>query len=194
MMKTYTMVWVWTACLMTACNEQHYLQQGLPYKHTLHVQQDSITIVTAVRGGGRTISYDPGMTYATYRLNRIFHIQGGGSGTPIHGEYREQYPNKYPKCAGKYHDGLKDGQWREWDPDGVLRKVSNWERGIERGEEVLFDTAGKIVRKGGRRNGQLHGLVKVYHYGDSSYTEKKYYRNGREIPKGRLWNRVIAWL
>jgi len=68
--------------------------------------------------------------YYWYSANQVHFTQGGYSGQLLNGVYTEYYKNKNLKEQGMFNRGLKDGMWKNWNKDGTLKKVINWDEGV----------------------------------------------------------------
>ena len=51
------------------------------------------------------------------------------------------------KCIGKYHDGLKDGLWTEYYPNGQFKSQIQYQKGIPFGQYETFWPNGKLKTK-----------------------------------------------
>jgi antitoxin component YwqK of YwqJK toxin-antitoxin module len=70
--------------------------------------------------------------YYFWYLNNVIHsTQGGYNGQLLNGHYIAFYPDKNLKEEGNFKRGLKDGEWKIWNPKGDLTGVANWNEGIE---------------------------------------------------------------
>ncbi|MDB5130470.1 MAG: hypothetical protein JWR02_219 [Mucilaginibacter sp.] len=69
--------------------------------------------------------------YYYWYLNNVIHsTQGGYNGQLLNGHYTAFYPDKNLKEEGDFKSGLKDGEWKTWNPKGDLKSVANWREGI----------------------------------------------------------------
>jgi antitoxin component YwqK of YwqJK toxin-antitoxin module len=69
--------------------------------------------------------------YFWYFNNKIHSTQGGYNGQLLNGHYVAFYPDKNLKEEGNFKKGLKDGEWKSWNPNGDLTNVITWNEGIE---------------------------------------------------------------
>jgi len=70
--------------------------------------------------------------YYYWYLNKVIHsTQGGYNGQLLNGHYVAFYPDKNLKEEGNFKKGLKDGEWKSWNPKGDLTSVATWNEGIE---------------------------------------------------------------
>jgi len=68
--------------------------------------------------------------YYWYYNNTIHSTQGGFNGQLLNGHYVAFYPDKNLKEEGDFKRGLKDGEWKTWNPKGDLTGVTNWDEGV----------------------------------------------------------------
>lgn len=78
--------------------------------------------------------------YYFWYYNKVIHsTQGGYTGQLLNGHYIAFYPDKNLKEEGNFKAGLKDGEWKTWNPKGDLTNVTNWSDGIEvQGDQSLW--------------------------------------------------------
>ena len=69
--------------------------------------------------------------YFWYLKNSIHSTQGGYSGQLLNGHYVAFYPDKNLKEQGNFKNGLKNGEWKSWNPKGDLTSVTEWNEGIQ---------------------------------------------------------------
>jgi antitoxin component YwqK of YwqJK toxin-antitoxin module len=68
--------------------------------------------------------------YFWYLKNIIHSTQGGYNGQLLNGHYVAFYPDKNLKEQGNFKTGLKDGEWKTWNPKGDLTGITEWNEGI----------------------------------------------------------------
>ena len=69
--------------------------------------------------------------YFWYLKNIIHSTQGGYSGQLLNGHYVAFYPDKNLKEQGNFKNGLKNGEWKSWNPKGDLTSVTEWNEGVQ---------------------------------------------------------------
>lgn len=192
-MSRIWIVWACLICLVMSCTNRRYLKEALPYKNTVYVTEGSGRTIAHQYMGGKTRRFHPARTYMSYRRDSIFATQGAVVGRPLHGLYRSYYPNQGLKAQGYYRYGLRDGEWREWDEQGVLGRISQWKQGVENGQYAEFNDAGEVTVQGRKRDGLWHGNVRTYQFSDSLEVEQKFYRRGEQVEHPSFWQRVVGW-
>lgn len=74
------------------------------------------------------------------------------------------YPETEPPQrwqAGRYADGLKQGEWGYWYPTGAKRGSGSFERGLAHGRWVMWNHQGKKLARGTYAHGRLVGGTDV---------------------------------
>jgi len=111
-----------------------------------------------------------------YRQNRIFITVGGFNGPLLHGEYTAMVSGNYLLEKGNFDEGLKDGEWRRWHPNGEINSVYNWAEGKREGEFHIYNAEGVLIQKGKYRKDKLNGIVIIYDNNGKAINNK--YKNG----------------
>ncbi len=88
------------------------------------------TIIAEIKAVNSNPHVRPDLFYYWYSTNIIHTTQGGFSGKLLNGLYTEYYLNKNLKEQGNFKKGLKDGQWKTWNEDGTLVKITAWNDGV----------------------------------------------------------------
>ncbi len=70
-----------------------------------------------------------GKNYYWYYRDTILITKEGYDGRLLEGLYTVYYPNKNLKEQGNFINGLKDGEWKFWYPNGELASVEKWKKG-----------------------------------------------------------------
>ncbi|MBL7955892.1 MAG: hypothetical protein JNJ91_12700 [Flavobacteriales bacterium] len=78
---------------------------------------------------------DPDLYHHWVRGGALLVTQGGSGGQLLHGPCEAFHPNGQLREKGDFHHGLKDGEWRHWDANGVLYLVQHWKKGRQHGPE-----------------------------------------------------------
>jgi antitoxin component YwqK of YwqJK toxin-antitoxin module len=94
-----------------------------------------------------------------------------------------QYRNGGFKEEGSYFDGMRQGLWRAWYPDGVPASEIEYEQGVPNGKYIDFWENGNTKNSGRYITGARNGMW--YKYDENGvliFTTQ--YKNGKEIQ----WN------
>jgi hypothetical protein len=92
------------------------------------IRNDTL-LVCYLASDEKIVRPDLNKIYYSFDRDTILRTAGGFAGRLLNGEYKVYYPNKNLYESGWFYYGLKDGDWRTWNPDGSLKKVSHWKRG-----------------------------------------------------------------
>ncbi len=87
------------------------------------------TIVANVNEVDDISSPKVGLFYFWYYAGGIHSSQGGYSGKLLDGTYAEYYLSKGLKEQGTFKRGLKNGIWKSWNEDGILKEAIKWKNG-----------------------------------------------------------------
>ena len=97
----------------------------------------------------------------------------------------------------------KNGQLKKYGYEGHLTSVVNIQNGVKNGNEVMYDSHGRIIRTIPYDNGRIHGTMKdfypngdvmatiPYQYGIRNGNAFSYYADGRIAKKVRFKNGKI---
>lgn len=130
--------------------------------------------------------------YYWYSNNSVKVTQGAFAGKLLNGIYIASYSNGNLKEKGVFILGLKDGEWKSWDENGILLNSKIYKKGILNGAFNNFED-GKLKESGSYKNGSMHGPVKIYAKQDSIVIIK--YKEGKiVVPKSkRNWfNKILT--
>ena len=86
------------------------------------------------------------------------------------GVHVERFPNGSKKVEYQFktspensHQRIRDGWYRRYDTEGVLRAKETFRNGIKEGLQVWYREDGKVDREGTYVGGKRHGTYKVYY-------------------------------
>jgi hypothetical protein len=156
------------------------LSQADQRNYLVTVNQDRSTIKAEIYNGDKRPEAEVEKQYAWYAYRKILLTSGGYEGKLLNGSYSEFYLNDQLLAKGKFKMGLKTKEWRYWYPDGTLKEIITWNRGVKHGSYALYNDYGKIVAKGRFKHNKLH--AKFYTYSlEGKVISRKRYRNGNEV-------------
>ena len=117
-------------------------------------------------------------------------------GTEVeHGESLIWYDDGQVKMQGEYIDGVRDGLWRSWWSDGIMRgegrlyrnkRIGTWtmwhengqkrietsyDKGLTHGRSTTWDAEGNVVETGEYVRKKKHGIWITYVDGEKTETE-----------------------
>lgn len=97
----------------------------------------------------------PDREYHWLKGGELHATRGGHAGRLLHGPYMAFDRNGQLRGAGRYWYGLKDGEWKQWGPEGRLQELQRWGLGRREGRSVILDEAGRPIRSERYRHGVL---------------------------------------
>lgn len=95
--------------------------------------------------------------YHYYYGNQLASAEGDYIGRVLHGEYTCFTRRKELVLKGYYREGLKDGIWKSWYPNGNLYVTQEWDKGQKDGAFRVYQPDGRFKEKGNYKNGELSG-------------------------------------
>jgi len=72
----------------------------------------------------------------------------------LHGSCQKFFHTGELLEKGEVKYGLKDGQWRTWHPNGRLKRVETWRRGVLHGDQLQFNEKGEFLGSSRYVNGK----------------------------------------
>ena len=78
---------------------------------------------------------------------------------------------------GDYLDGIREGAWTEFHPNGFVKQLVGYVNGLKQGQQLEMDNRGQLEARSTYYQDELHGdYVK---YNRSRIKEKRLYDNGK---------------
>ncbi len=108
--------------------------------------------------------------YHYYYQKEIHQTQGGYTGYLLHGNYEVTNDVNQMIQQGQFKNGLKNGEWKEWQGNGTLGAISQWKKGRQHGKLKVYDSNGKLSNTQRYRNGKAKG-------------ERTVFQNGKKVKK-----------
>jgi antitoxin component YwqK of YwqJK toxin-antitoxin module len=119
--------------------------------------------------------------------NSINVTQAGFSGKPLNGSFVSFYLNKNLKESGQFVNGLKVGEWKNWNDQGVLTDKYVWKGGKKNGLYQKYNSDGKRIEYGSFRNDLLEGKRTVI----VDSLQVSYYKQGKLVHRRQLIPKFI---
>ncbi|WP_081867922.1 toxin-antitoxin system YwqK family antitoxin [Hymenobacter sp. IS2118] len=91
-----------------------------------------------------------------------------------HGAYKATFANNTPERFGEYRNGLMQGEWLTYYPDGQLQKKGRYRNGQEEGEWTSYFPNGKVESVYQYQGGDVHGLSRRYNPAGELLVEKMF--------------------
>jgi hypothetical protein len=105
----------------------------------------------------KTIKPKDNKIYYWFKGGLIHNAQGGTAGVLLDGKFVKMYHSNQLAELGEFNDGLKDGLWKTWYPNGVIETTQSWSNGLKSGSYYHYDENGVLLEKGKYREDIKHG-------------------------------------
>ena len=79
----------------------------------------------------------------------------------------------------EYKNGVKDGEWMKYFPEGQLMTETFYKNGVLEGTFVNYTPEGKLLIKGWYKNGEQDGVWEFYDEKTGDLLRKEYFKEGR---------------
>lgn len=119
------------------------------------IKNDTLYVFFVLKPGEKFKPKSSG-NFHWFRPDTILITNSGFGGKLLNGEYKVFYPNKNIKESGFFDHGLKTGEWREWDIEGRLLKITNWKNGFREGNFIIYDKDGIKINEGYYSKDTIH--------------------------------------
>ncbi len=104
------------------------------------------------------------------------------------GEWKEYYPDGTLKAEGAYYLGKRSGKWLFYYPQNVLEQEGNYNaKGLPHGEWIWYYPDRKILRREEYRNGEREGELSEYAKNENILAQGEYI-NGKEEGRWMIQN------
>ena len=90
--------------------------------------------------------------------------------------------------AGKFINGMKDGDHKEWYRKNELKSVKPWKNGIKDGDHKEWYFNGKLKSVKPWKNGKREGLFRIW-YDNGQLQYESNYKNDKLEGLERFWNK-----
>jgi antitoxin component YwqK of YwqJK toxin-antitoxin module len=135
------------------------------------------TIVAGIYTKQEKIKTKYPLMYNWYFQEKLGQSQGDYWGYLLHGSYCVYDKKNRLIRKGDFKFGLKNGSWKSWYLNGILRINEAWENGMAQGCWNYYSPAGKLIKTVEYKKGQLSGKTIIYQ-GDSCIVRN--YADGKE--------------
>lgn len=99
------------------------------------------------------------------------------------GAWKEYYPNGALKSEGNYNKGKRIGQWKFYHPNGQLEQIGSYNKdGKEDGQWTWYYATGDLLREESYFNGMMDGFSIEYDEYGKVIAEGEYIEDYREGP------------
>src|ERR1017187_1432844 len=118
-------------------------------------------------------------------MNKIFFLISCKSQD---GEYKiNYYIFPFKESEGHIRNNLKEGTWKYYDPDGTIKSIITYSKGIEDGHYQAYYENGKLSSDAYIKNGNFVGFVRNYYQSGNINSEEYYDEHSLMQGKFRLW-------
>ena len=107
------------------------------------------------------------------QIKETYSILGSDS-SQVDGPYVKYYPDGAVALKGSFVKGQKVGQFQEFYPNGIKKRLLHFENGLKNGEITVWDKAGNIIQKGQYLNDTLNNTLVVYYDNGQTKSETSF--------------------
>ena len=93
------------------------------------------------------------LKYYWYADEKIGYNRGGINGSALHGTYTVFDSENKLMTQGEFKNGLKEGKWKRWYPNGELKSVENYKHGLKNDIQIYYNKNGDIEKEIMFKNG-----------------------------------------
>ncbi|MGK4569003.1 toxin-antitoxin system YwqK family antitoxin [Flavobacterium sp. 3HN19-14] len=111
-------------------------------------------------------------TYYWFKGGAIHNSQSGMAGLLLDGDFTKMYLNNQLAEQGEFSNGLRNGLWKTWYPNGILESSQYWKKGRRKNTYQHFDISGKMLEKGEYKKGLKDGEWIDYTKNDTTSYKK----------------------
>ena len=111
--------------------------------------------------------------YHYFYHKEIHQTQGDFSGYLLHGDYQVTNDSHQLIQKGQFKNGIKTGEWKEWQGNGTLSATSKWKNGRLHGQMEVFDQNGHLSNTRRYRRGKAKGEITIFQNGKKIKTPKE---------------------
>ena len=119
-------------------------------------------------------SFELGKTYYWYKSGGLHQSEYSAGGLVLHDVYSKYYRSNQIAEQGVFNYGLKNGVWKGWHTNGVLKEHEEWKNGFKHGAFITYDDKGVKTSFGEYKNNLKSGVWINYITKDTtSYVKDK---------------------
>jgi antitoxin component YwqK of YwqJK toxin-antitoxin module len=127
----------------------------LPISKEVIVEYEDSLVRANVLLEKENIEVDFSIIYFWHNKGVLSHNMGGYTGELLHGEYLVFDNQMNLITKGKFDKGIKEGIWKRWNANGMLKQIMNYKKGKLDGELLSYNETGKIIDIKEYKNGEL---------------------------------------
>ncbi len=181
-------------CCHCYAKDNHMNDMFDEYKKSHHLQcTDSLYAYSFVAESKSVMKPTLSKTYFWYLNNAIHSSAGNYNGKLLNGAYVKMAKKERTMVEkGHFTNGLKDGAWYKWNPDGTLSSYTEYKDGEKDGKFILYAENNSPEITGSYKNGLKSKKWAIYKDGHL-YSEtmfKKGEKNGYTTEYDTLGNKI----
>lgn len=111
-----------------------------------------------------------------------------GAASPFTGTLIRHHADGSEQQSIEYQAGIRHGETREWDANGILRTVRNHSANRLHGPDLIYDHNGKLLRSAEYSNGVSNGAT-IWYYPDGTVKWETHYSDGKRTG---TWSQYAA--
>lgn len=96
-------------------------------------------------------------TYYWFKGGLIHYSQAGITGDLLNDKFIKMYHSNQLAEQGEFKEGLKEGLWKTWHPNGKIQTIQYWDNGLKSGNYYCYDDKGDMIVKGNYRHDVING-------------------------------------
>lgn len=152
--------------------------QRLKKQREVTVTYPDSTIRADIRTKTKQINVKDNLVYYWFYSDKVNHNIGGYSGSLLDGKYKVFDLKKNLITQGRFHKGIKCGEWKKWNHKNGSCLTDHWKNGIKHGRSIIYSGDGKILSLTHFKNGLKNG--KSYYMRNDSII-KTWYKDDKEV-------------
>ncbi|MEL6866456.1 MAG: hypothetical protein AAFP19_18670, partial [Bacteroidota bacterium] len=135
---------IFWSLLFALCGSSIFAQSFVQ-SSMISYQQDGRLVKAFVKNEKHQGQADRKRTYYYYHQDKIHHNQGGFTGYLLDGRMEVFDEEQRLIEQGQFKEGLKDGTWKTWYPNGRLQSIRHWKKGEQNGWAETYDEKGELL-------------------------------------------------
>lgn len=116
-----------------------------PESRSVSIVSDSVKIYADISLLPYKKELKNNLQYHWYTTDYFGVNYGGFNGYLLSGNYKKVSFNGNLLVQGEFSNGLKDGIWKYWYPNGNLKRVETWSKGVVRSNILEYNNEGVII-------------------------------------------------
>jgi hypothetical protein len=127
----------------------------IPDIREVTINYDDSMAIVQVYTLPKKVKVEDNKRYYWYYLNELHCNLGGYQGKLLHGSFILLDSKNNMISKGYIKEGVKDGVWKKWYPNGNIREIRFYDEGIKDGTHVFYNINGSQSRQEKYKKGEL---------------------------------------